>query len=989
MFEPQDEPRVFFIPLGADFGAHFADGLAARLIHLAPEDRARVSVMLNTARALRRVQDRLAAARPALGLMPQMRTVTDLDAFHLPPAVDGLRRRLHIARLVAELQARTPTLAPRAAVFDLAASLADLLDELQEADIPAQALRDIDLGAFAAHWAVGAQFVEILAQHWPAALAALEDGALDPGARQRLSVEGQVAAWRAAPPHHPIIAAGSTGSRGPTRALLTEIATLPQGAIVLPGLDHDLPAAMWADLAEDDFADHPQHGLAKLLRGLGMTPSDVAPWSDRGAGPGARGRLLSLALRPAPVTDQWRLEGPAQRAELPAATEGVTLLTAATPREEAQAIALAMRGAIAAGQTVALVTPDRDLSRRVSTALGRWGVLPDDSAGRPLNLTPPGIFLRLVMDAMGQGPSPVGLLALLQHPLAGGDGEARKAHLAHLEVAARRYLPGLAAPVDWERLCALPLARLEPDEDSHAWLRQIEDTLRPLRLNGDAPLADYIAAHRAVAEAVSKGQGSTLPLWEKEAGAEARKLFDRLTAAADAAAPLTLSEYRALVAQELAGTPVRAEGYRPYRGVSILGTLEARTQSADLVILGGLNDGTWPSLPGPDPWVNRAMRKQIGLTPPERRVGLSAHDFQNAASAGQVILSRAAKVDGTPTVPSRWLNRLTNLIKGLGPEGTAAFDAMAARGAMLIAQAKQLETPDERTPRARRPAPRPPVGVRPPTLSVTQIETLIRDPYAIYARHVLRLRKRDPVGELPDARDRGMALHDIMEQFSTHLKAGWPEDAGARFDAIVQDVLTARAPTPALRLLWESRIAAAREEILKQEQILIETGRPIALECRGERRMTTPAFTLTAKADRIDLMEDGTLRILDYKASDPPSKKQIEVFNKQLPLEAAIAAGTGFRGVGGSDVRALHIKGLKYDVEKGQLPERSLAVDPETVQAVWAGLAKLIAAYDGDSSTWPARIRPQFIQYESDYDHLSRFGEWSDGDTVSPEAVGR
>src|SRR5690606_20009946 len=86
----------------------------------------------------------------------------------------------------------------------------------------------------------------------------------------------------------------------------------------------------------------------------------------------------------------------------------------------------------------------------------------------------------------------------------------------------------------------------------------------------------------------------------------------------------------------------------------IWGPLEARLQHADRMILGGLNEGTWPGEANIDPWVNRPMRAAMGLEPPERRIGLSAHDFAEGASAEEAVLSRALKVEGAPAVASRW-----------------------------------------------------------------------------------------------------------------------------------------------------------------------------------------------------------------------------------------------------------------------------------------------------------------------------------------------
>ena len=421
---------------------------------------------------------------------------------------------------------------------------------------------------------------------------------------------------------------------------------------------------------------------------------------------------------------------------------------------------------------------------------------------------------------------------------------------------------------------------------------------------------------------------------------------------------------------------------RPHPGVMIWGTLEARVQGADLAILAGLNEGIWPQSPPPDPWMNRRMRLDAGLLLPERRIGLSAHDFQQAVAAREVVLSRACRDAEAETVPSRWLNRLTTLLGGIAPDDLAA---MRARGAEWLALARALDRPEAAVERARRPAPRPPVAARPKALSVTEIQTLIRDPYAIYARHILGLRPLDPLKLSPDARLRGSALHRVLEVFVRDVLPG-AADPEAAFRRTVAEVLAAEVPWPAARTAWAARILRVAPWFLAGEAERQARERALGFEVKGRLAVADTGLTLTGKADRIGLLPDGRAAIYDYKTGAPPSGPQQEAFDKQLPILAALAERGAFEGLGPLDVARVAYIGLGTSPK---LVERALG--PGEVDAAWAGLARLIGAYASRGRGYLSRRaqeRERGPGAERDYDHLARFGEWDSSEPGMPEDVG-
>ena len=977
-----DGPRLFGLPPGADFPRDFLFGLEQRLSGAPPEAWARVEIWVNTQRMRRRLQDLLAAGPPRL--WPQIRLVTELASHpilaDLPPPVAPLRQRLDLARLVAHLAERAPDLAPRHAVFDFADSLSALIDEMQGEGVPAAALHDLDVGDLSAHWERARRFVTLVEDYLGPEL----DRCPGTAGRQRLAALRLAARWRSDPPDHPVIVAGSTGSRGATALFQRAVADLPHGAVVLPGFDFDMPAEAWGQL-DDALAaeDHPQYRFRRLLQALELAPNAVRLWHDRAIAPKpARSRLISLALRPAPVTDHWVEDGP-KLGDLMAACVDLALIEAPSPRSEATAIAVCLRAAAEDGTRAALITPDRTLARQVAAALDRWGILPDDSAGVPLPLSPPGRFLRQVAALFGQRLTGEILLSLLKHPLAASGAGVRARHLLWTRELERHLrhegpaFPDAASLIAW--------AAGQGGDDRQDWANWLASSLDGLDRAGTETLSAHVSRHLALAERLAAGPGAagSGALWEAAAGEEAQVVCETLAREADAGGEMRPADYANLFDTVLRDGEVRS-AVEPHPDIMIWGTLEARVQGAELLILAGLNEGVWPETPAPDPWLNRRMRAEAGLLLPERQIGLAAHDFQQAICAPNVVLSRAVRDAEAPTIPARWLNRLMNLMRGLKDQrGPEALEAMQARGRHWLDLAALLERPEKRVPPAPRPAPRPPVADRPGQLSVTAIERLIRDPYAIYARHILRLKPLEPLGRAADARLRGTVLHMVLERFLASPLNPDPEAARAELLALTDRVLAENAPWPAARALWRARFARAAETFLRDEAARQGEATCIARERDGHVLLDS-GFKVTAQADRIDRRQDGSLILYDYKTGTPPSERSMEVFDKQLLLEACIAERGGFEGVAAAPVHHVAYIGL------GNPPKTvSNWLENGLVERTGAELCRLISRYESPAQGYSARSRLQKRSETTDYDLLSRHGEWDETDAPQPLEVGQ
>lgn len=968
MFETPG-PRLFGTAPGVDFPRALVRGLRDR-VKGPPEAMARVELYVNTTRMARRLRDVFDSGPAAL--LPRVRLVTDLadplSAADLPDPVPPLRRRLELTGLVSGLLDAQPDLAPRAALFDLADSLATLMEEMQGEDVPPDRIAALDVSDQSGHWQRSLTFLTIVQDYFGA------DTAPDAQAFARLALRMRLAAWEANPPQHPVIVAGSTGSRGTTHELMCAVARLPQGAVVLPGFDFDQPRAVW-DTLNDPLTgeDHPQFRFAKLMQALDLAPAEVRPWTDDAAPAPARNRTVSLALRPAPVTHQWLAEGPALP-DLPGAMAGVTLTEAPSAREEALAIALRLRQAVHDGQTAALITPDRMLTRQVTSALDRWDITPDDSAGTPAQLTPPGRLLRHVATLFEAPLTAETLLTLLKHPLV-HRGAGRGPHLRNtreLELHIRRT--GMPFPQ--------PEALLDWGTDRAAWAAWVAGFCGHDQ-TGKRALADWLADHIALAERLSQGSESddASALWDENAGRTVRDTVAALRAEAHRAADLTARDYGDLFDAVLSRAEVRDRD-AAHPQVLIWGTLEARVMGADLLILAGLNEGSWPESPGADPWLNRQMRAQAGLLLPERRIGLSAHDFQQAVAAPEVWLTRSLKSDDAETVPSRWVNRLVNLMTGL-PErdGPQALAEMRARGAHWLALARAAEAPIPAAP-AHRPAPAPPLEARPKKLSVTEIKRLIRDPYAVYARRTLRLKPMDPLMQAPDALMRGILLHDILETFLTAALEDPARLDAATLTQVARDKLEA-VPFPTTRALWQARIARVAEWFVTTERARQARATPSVANFEKAGEISVLGVTLTGKADRIDIDDRGLAVIYDYKTGAAPSKAEQEHFDKQLLLEAAMVQRRAFPGLAPRDVAGAVFVSLK----PGDPKEVPAPLEEAPPEKVWEEFIALLTAYADREKGYSARRALQKDNDVSDYDHLARFGEWDVTDLPETEVL--
>jgi ATP-dependent helicase/nuclease subunit B len=1013
-------PRVFTIPPSAPFLPMLAVALLdGRLVPgFAPRGDplalASATVFLPTRRAARALASAiLQAAGGEATALPRIVPLGDVDEDALafaedapstyPRAADPLSRKLVLATLVRKWAAQLPEAtgdqyrllaASPAAAIALADSLARLFDDLIIAGVSLKDLRKAVPPELDRYWETSFEFLKVAYEGWFKYLAA--GGLADP-TKRRDELIAREAERIAADGDGPVIAAGSTGSLPAVAKLLAAIVRRPDGALVLPGLDRDLDDESYA-LIESEGVEpspgHPQFGLKRLLGRLGIARSAVEQLTPPSAP--AREKLLSEAFRPAATTDRWRDRANALSTnDIRAALADVTLLEAGDPREEALSVALVLRETLEDhGKTAALVTQDRALARRVAAELARWNIAIDDSAGTALAATEAGRLARLAASAAAERLAPLPLIALLRHPLAelgimaeidaleravlrgprpaaGADGLARAIAELRMSKLHKRDARAKLVEADWQMAADLAVR-----------VGEAMEPLLTLAEGGPHAFAKLVQAHRQVLANINRSLAKSTA----DDAEVLTKTLELLAEIADAPA-VSLAEYADML-PGLLTEPVRPP-FDPHARVRILGPLEARLLAVDRVVLSGLNEGSWPPDVHSDAWLNRPMRRALQkLDLPERRIGLAAHDFVQSMGAAEVVLTRAWRDRGVETVQSRFLHRLSALV----PE--PEWEAVKKRGDRYLALARDFEHSPEATP-IERPRPTPPLAARPSHLSVSEIEDLVRDPYTIYARHVLALLPLEPIDAEPGARERGTLLHDALARFGEAYPDKLPPNALAALLEIGQRTFATLDGFPGIRAVWWPRFERVAEWFIGEEierrkdvaKTRVETSGRLTLDIGGSH------FTLSARADRIDLMTDGSVAILDYKTGEPPTAKQALVgLAPQLPLEAAIARAGGFAGIAANTAASqIAVVKLSGGDPAGEIADFNWSRgDAKTIAERFqiknfddlarhnrTQLEKLLQAFARLDQPYHSMPRPKWRLRYGAYDHLARVKEWS------------
>lgn len=1044
-------PHVLTIPPGVPFLRELVSALMSGALYSGfrhdPDDAlalSRLTIFVPTRRAARELRSEFVdflGGRSAIlpVIKPLGETEEDDDYFDagesvlldLAPPINGTAKLIELARLILAWRNRlpeivrsihhdTPLVAPAspADAIWLARALVELIDAVETEERDWQSLGDIRAENFANWWQLTLEFLKIASAFWPERLA--EIGRSSPVRHRNALLRAEARRMQGLAGQHPVIVAGSTGSIPAAAELIASIAQLPNGLVVLPGLDTGMPDADWqlaggaalsGQSADPASRSHPQYGLHQLLGKLGVERADIVTLRKADPDLADRAEVLSRAMAPAEATDawmDWRLRFQDERIE--AAFADVSLIEAANEREEATAIAVALRLGLEQATEhgdarVALVTPDRKLARRVRAELARFGIEADDTAGTPLSATPQGSLLQLLLEAAIRHDDIMPLAALLKHPLArfGLEAGVMRSAGSALELLALRGGNGGADPLDLPGTLEAALARQAGDRHPPEWRRnlpedaaeiardlagRVQRALQPLtEIAGDEhAIAHWAEISARALEVVCEDERRDLAaLWSGEAGDKLADLFEQIMLT-DGHLEADGRQWIDVIAAFSAGVSVKPRAMRHPR-VFIFGTLEARLQQVDTIVLGGLNEGSWPGQTVNNPFLSRTMKTGIGLEPPERRIGQLAHDFEMASGTRNLIYSRALRQGTTPTVASRWLQRLLAL--GGGPFAAQ----LRGRGDTFRDYARLLDQGESQRS-ASRPMPKPAPELQPRQYSFSEVGRLRRDPYSIYARRILRLDPLQSFNGEPGAAERGTLYHRIVERYVRELPDG--EDGTLALMMRIADTCFAEMNLPHhLEILWRHRFR--------------ETARPFVDWHAGRRPSILRTLTevpagfelpeagirLTGIADRIDLKAGGFADIIDYKTGSNPSPAQARsLLDPQLPLEAAALEAAAFKLTGRhSTENLIYVRlrpGTRFAYEtvnnemsgKGDKAKSASELGADATSQLVAFVNLLRSGERGFAS----RLVP-FMQGDltGDYDHLARVAEWSTAD-ASEEA---
>lgn len=981
------------MPAGVSFLDTLAKGLYER-VGTNKDALADMRILLPTRRGCRGLREAfLRQTNGAPIILPHMQPIGDIDQdeisikagaqaqdiLDIKPAISQMHRTILLARLVQKVDGFVFS---DDQAFGLSAALGQFIDQVHTEGLSLTALDQLVPESLATHWNINLQFLNILKTAWPMLLESY--GMIDPGLRRRLLMEAQANFWNEHPPQNPVIVAGTTGSIPATANILKTVLDLPQGEVILPGLDQHLDQSSWEDVSEG----HPQYTLKKLIDTIRIDRENIQLWPDL-LSPELnsinqdRLRLVSELMRPAPTVYKWNnIKGISQNA-----TNGLALCECETADEEAHVVALIMREVLEDNdqkKTAALITPDRFLGRRVEAILKRWNIDIDDSAGIPLPESSIGRFFIALLDVLENDQAPISLLSLIKHPLftAGvkkGWGNALAKSLETDEcIRGLKPSNGIMSIIDRTDNPDIKdkLAHL------NALLSPAFERLKNGLVNtttGDHYLKGFLIELIKTLETCTDKD----TLWQGEAGEAASSFFTEMLELTQEMPPLSFVDFKTILINQMSQIAVRPR-FGTHPRLSIFGQIEARLVQADTVILGSLNEDSWPASPKNDPWMSRPMRTDMGLPSPEQSVTLAAHDFAQGISAPEVFITRAKKAGGTPTVPSRWLQRLDTVAESI------KLPDIRANGQKYIMWAKSLNSWDGVPTLIERPAPTPHLHYRPDRISVTDIEKLICDPYHIYAKYVLKLKPLKPLEEDLSNKERGSFIHDVFDQFKKQYPRTLPNNAFDECLRIGKDTLAELIDNPEIWASWWPRFERISQWFISNETAWENNNyRYLA----GEEKATLEIenITIVGRCDRIDQHQDGSIAIIDYKTGGQYSATKMKMgYTPQLPVEGLMIEQNAFEKIPANDVSYLGywvMKGLKTDGEITKATDKTRTKIDDIMQCARDGLPNLISAYQDETMPYLslpiAGEEPRF----QDFAHLARVAEWSNGTDDDEESA--
>lgn len=974
--------NVFTICAGESFSKVFAQYLLEETDSKA-ELLAQYKILLPTRRACRILRDTFLDLNDGEALLlPQMRPIGDIDGDDLslnmfghsqvpaqiPPAISPLRRQLLLCRLIQQV----PTFqSGNDRALALAKALSRFMDQVIVEGLSFKKLYTLVPADFAAHWGITLDFLKIISETWPKILE--EEGTIEAADRRNRLLRLYKDFLDEKRPTDQIIAAGAIGSIPAVADVLCSIASLPNGRVILPGMDTNLEMEVW----EDVEVHHPQYFFKSLLRKMDMAYHDV---EIIGRCQSHRAGLARDMMLPAQHTHRWKKAGHAS-------LEGLEYYACSSQEEEAMVIACIIREVLEdpgrRKDIVALVTPDRRLARRVMAHCLRWGISADDSAGMSLDQSRLGVFCLLFLQALRRPFDVIAFLSFLKHPFC-RMGYGRLEYRRCVTVLERdifrtrnkpifKSLDDLSVHVgknDYPEFlkeflrniisCASPVLCLSADEKDFGIL-----------LSSVLQAIENFAARQTAKDTLLSGEDL---LWRGDDGETAARFFSDLLSEVALVRVHGLGDVAPLLQNLMRDVNVRS-AYGVHPRVLILGQLEARLSHADVTILGELNDGVWPAGQEHDPWMSRPMRSAFGLPDNAQKTGLAAHDFVQGFCNKRVIMTRSEKMNGSPTVMSPWLMRLNTVLQAQGRNLSDLSIGSYRTWVRLLDKAEDVMP-------FQRPAPIPPFSARLRRVSVTKFETWIQNPYALYMYYILKIRASEAIRTEFGAAQFGSVLHDALDVFVKQYPITLPEQGEDLFLKIVDDVLQTYMSEQDIPAYWRPRFEIIARWFIQHEEGWRVRAKFKAAEVVGEMALDVNGhdFVISGRADRVDLMhgENGAgYALIDYKSAGAFKEKKLKNGElPQLPLEAMMLEKGAFEGLGAGHTHYIGYWKLSGGKMGGEVVSIEGKLD-ETVAKVKEAVIALIEMFWREDLPFYAVPDLTNAPRYNDYEHVSRLKEWA------------
>lgn len=944
-------------------------------------------ILLPTRRACRALKDVFAKLSAGNSLLPKILPLGDidedgfafldyqndnLDLMDLPPAIPDIERNLILSSLIKK---KSPSLNDEQA-FSLAVDLAHLMDVVEMEMLDFKNLQYIVPENLSLYWQENLEFLQIITDWYPQILK--ERGYLNPVDRKIKLIYKQVEVWQKYPIKGRIFACGSTASLVPISYMITSISNMENGYVVLPHLDKIL--------SDEDFynvgQNHPQYGMKNLLIKMKVKREEVIDLKPlnpiKNIADKDREILSSFIMLNSSLSQTWQNMPKLNNDVL----NGVEKLSLNNDADETLAIAFTIRKMIEENKKTLLITPNRNIAKAVASELKRWNIDVDDSAGTGASEIPTGNYFILLINAIVDNFAPIPLLSILKHSLSHFNMD--KVYLDSLVDNFEQFILRenfLLTDIDLIISKCEEFSFINNKFDINPILnilyyikKSLSSFLNLFNEDGKAFLFDMLTEHiKLVENFVQNNQKEPdfylNALYKGDLNSQfsegLRNLLDSLyKLKGDDISKMTLKSYRDFIANYLFNLKLRPV-IQSHPLIAIMNSIEARLLNADVFILAGLNENTFPSVSADDPWMSRPMKAEFKLPLPERKIGLSSHDFVEFFCKKNVILTRSQKSDGLNTIESRWLQKLDAIIKISNINFSSNND--------ILNWIQVFTKPLCDVQKCKRPMPCPPLYARPKELWATSIEKLYRDPYIIFARYILNLKKLKDINADTLPADFGDIVHACLEEFKNKNLSS--------IDELKQIFIRKSLAFHNIDIIdfWFKQFDDIAKNFIDYENNIKDSVKQSFTELEGSLKITD-FFTLKAKADRIDILNDNNAVVMDYKTGYAPSDKEVlSGYAPQLPLEALILNNNGFNIKNAKTSSMLYLKLSSKDGKYITNIDKNI---DEILDNTYKSLIEIVSKFYDENTPYISRPNPNklgdMIKKYSDYNHLARVKEWEE-----------